>query len=338
MSKEPVSHHYLPQFYLKSFAFEFTKKKKLYRVYSYDKEFHRVVIPKTTKEICCERHRNTLDMLGEKDFFIEKSFSELESIMSEFFKVTTSYCNKLEEIKKRKLKIRDKDKLKETRYLCNLDKLMDEPYYFRLFNYFISVFYWRLTIHDGYFELNTTESYLSESISSFLQKSNQSEIIDFNLVPEFLNEIKDDIYLPFAFGEEKNLMKVYKSLIFPLSGVYINKKKYHKLCQVYLPEQIIVSSDAPFITSGRGVSLEQEFIFTWSPNLAYINFNYQAQLKITNVVDWAFKLSVLNYLQAKRFVFCNDKPTLENVINYANLRYGNQGLSDLKKELWALME
>ncbi|MCS0123807.1 DUF4238 domain-containing protein, partial [Vibrio alginolyticus] len=66
MSKEPVSHHYLPQFYLKSFAFEFSKKKKLYRVYSYDKEFQRVVIPKTTKEICCEKHRNTLDMLGEK--------------------------------------------------------------------------------------------------------------------------------------------------------------------------------------------------------------------------------------------------------------------------------
>ncbi|MCS0181782.1 DUF4238 domain-containing protein [Vibrio alginolyticus] len=338
MSKEPVSHHYLPQFYLKSFAFEFSKKKKLYRVYSYDKEFQRVVIPKTTKEICCEKHRNTLDMLGEKDFFIEKSFSELESIMSEFFKVTTGYCKELEKINKRKLEVWDSDKFRETRYLRSLNKLMDEPYYFRLFNYFITVFYWRLTIHDEYFELNTTENYLPESINSLLQKSNQIEIIDFNSFPELLNEIKYDLYLPFAFGEQKNVMKVYKNLIFPMSGVYINQKEHFKLCQVYLPEQRIVSSDAPFITNDRGVSLEQEFIFTWSPNLAYINVNNQAKLKITNVIDWAFKLSVLNYLQAKRFVFSNDKLTLENVINYANMRYGNQGVSDLKKELLALVQ
>ncbi|WP_114733376.1 DUF4238 domain-containing protein [Vibrio cholerae] len=337
MSKEPVSHHYLPQFYLKSFAFEFSKKKKLYRVYSYDKEHQHVVIPKATKEICCEKHRNTLDMLGGKDFFIEKSFSELESIMSQFFKVTTDYCKKLEEMKKRKLKVWDKEKFKDTRYLHNLAKLMDEPYYFRLFNYFITVFYWRLTIHDEYFKLNTTESYLSKSINSLLLKSNQIEIIDFNSFSRLLNEIKYEIYLPFAFGEEENLMKVYKNLILPMSAVYVNRKENYNLCQVYLPEEIIVGSDSPFITNGRGVSLEQEFIFTWSPNLTYVNLNHQTKLKIANVIDWAFKLSMLNYLQAKRFVFCNDKLTLQNVINYANMRYGNQGVSDLNKELWALV-
>ena len=74
MSKEPVSHHYLPQFYLKSFAFEFSKKKKLYRVYSYDKEFQRVVISKQLRRYVAKSTEILWICLVKKTFLLKSLF------------------------------------------------------------------------------------------------------------------------------------------------------------------------------------------------------------------------------------------------------------------------
>jgi hypothetical protein len=329
MSKEPISHHYLPQFYLKAFNFEYSKKKKIYRVFSYDKEFQRVVTPKSTKEICCEKHRNTLQVDNVKDFFIEKSLSELETQIANLFRMIGH--------SQKDLLAWDAIKFTRKKSLISLEPIMEIPYASRLFNYFISVFYWRLTIHDEYFELNTTKTFLSKSIGKLLDKSNNFVQDELNIVPDFLCDIKSEISLPFILGEEDSFMKVYKNLIYPLYGIYIDKSAKYKLYRLYVPDQSIVSSDVPFITMNQQIGLDQTFIFTWSPNLVYINVSTQNNIKINDINKWLFKLSVLNYLQAKRYVFCNERTTLENVIYYSNMRSGSQCIEQVKSELWALI-
>ena len=335
MSKDPVSHHYLPQFYLKFFSFDYIKRKKIYRLYSYDKEYQPVVTPKTTKEICCEKHRNTLDTFGERDFFIEKTFSELEGIMAEFFRVTTNFCNEKQRLNNPAW-LRDIH-IKKSK-LTPLDELKEEPYYCRVLNYFIHVFYWRLTKNDLYFELNTTKKIVSKSIDEIIERSQTLDFEDLSIIPSFLNEVKAEIELPFLFGEEENFIKIYKNLIYPIQGVFFKNQNNFKLYQANIVNQFIVGSDMPFVTDQQGIGLDKPFLFTWSPNIVYINTCIQSRLKISNVREWVFKLSVLNYLQAKRFVFSKDSSTLKNVIHYTNMRYNPHDVEIVKQELYSLMK
>jgi hypothetical protein len=334
MTQQPISHHYLPQFYLKEFNFEFNQKRKIYRLYTYDKLFQQTVTPKTTKEICCEKHRNTVEIDGQKDFFIEKLYSDLERIMADFFRETNAIikCNATKKIKYFLFK-----KEKPKSYIMSLTKVMEIPFFYKLFNYFVSVFYWRLTIHDEHFKLNSNESYISRSIKNLVRKT---EHIDSELSPvgDVIREAQNNIPLMSMLGDDDNSMKIYKNLIFPLRGVLTDKNSQFNLYQIHTPSLNIVGSDAPFICRNRSVGLDEQFIFTWSPNLVFLNTRKCEKITILNIKAWIFKLSIINYLQAKRYVFCNDKETLENVIKYSNMRYGNQHADEIKNELWALLK
>lgn len=334
MTQQPISHHYLPQFYLKEFKFEFNPKKKIYRLYTYDKLFQQTVTPKTTKEICCEKHRNTVEIDNQKDFFIEKLYSDLEKIMADFFReINTTLKGDVT----RKIKYFSFRKEKPKPYIRSLAKIMDIPFFYKLFSYFISVFYWRLTIHDEHFKLNSNESYISRSIKSLVRKS---EHIDNELSPvgDVIREVQNNIPLMFILSDDDNIMKIYKNLIFPLKGVLASKNNQFNLYQIHTPNFNIVGSDVPFISCNRSIGLDKQFVFTWSPKLVFLNTQKREQLFIRDIKSWAFKLSVINYLQAKRYVFCNDKETLENVIKYSNMRYGNQSINEIKNELWVLLK
>lgn len=337
MSKEPISHHYLPQFYLKGFGCKDISKKNISRLYTYDKVHFAKIVPKTTKEICCEKHRNTICIDNVNDYFIEKRFSELERIMSEFFKVTKQYCNQLEEEKKAKLMCWNRRKYFVFSHINSLSELMNESYYDRLFSYFISVFYWRLTIHDDYFELNSTPSFLSSSIEDILNISQTDSALKLDVFQNFLNEIKEDIDIPFMFDVQRELMKLYKNLIHPMFGLYASRDKNYKVYMYNLSAYTLVGSDSPFIIdSGSGSpDLSKRFIFTWSSKVAFINVE-TTKKTIRNLNDQAFKISILNYLQAERYVFCSDKKFLENVIMYSNMRYGKSNIEEIKNDLWAL--
>ncbi|EJC6921570.1 DUF4238 domain-containing protein [Vibrio parahaemolyticus] len=337
MSKEPISHHYLPQFYLKGFGCKDISKKSISRLYTYDKVHFSKVVPKTTKEICCEKHRNTICIDNVNDYFIEKSFSELEGIMSEFFKVTKQYCSQLEEEKKAKRNCWDRRKYFVLSHNKSLSGLMNESYYDRLFNYFISVFYWRLTIHDDYFELNTTPRFLSSSIENIFNLSQTDSILKLDFFPNFLSEMKDDIDIPFMFDEQRELMKLYKNLIHPMSSLYSIRNRKYKLYMYNLAAYTLVGSDSPFIVDSGSPALSRRFIFTWSSKVAFINVK-TTKKTMKNLNDWVFKISILNYLQAKRYVFCSDKKFLENVIMYSNMRYGKSNIEEIKNDLWALVD
>ncbi|OEE76696.1 DUF4238 domain-containing protein [Vibrio genomosp. F6] len=335
MESGPKDHHYLPQFYLKSFSFRSKKKSRLHKLYSYDKIYERRVTPKLTREICYEKHRNTLQIDGTKDLFIEKSFSELETIMAEFFRVTQEFSLEYDNEKKKKLKVWDREKFFRYPTVVPLKDLLSETYYYRLMNYFLSVFYWRLTVHDEYFEVNTTKSFLSESIKNLSSASKLDR--DFGL-----NELEINLeeYMEFSFvlNEEHNFMKIFKSLIYPMDSIFKlngNAKDFYKL---YIPTISLVSSDFPFVTKSNGVALDREFIFTWSPDSVFLNIDKLKASKRINLHEFGFKISVLNYLQAKRYVFCKDEKMLKNVIWFANMRYGVNGVSALKSELFGCVE
>lgn len=336
MSKEPISHHYLPQFYLKGFKNVEVSKKNVSRLYSFDKEYVLKVIPKTTKEICCENHRNTIYIDDVNDFFIEKSFSELENIMSEFFKATADFCNLIEKEKRNKLYYWNRNKYFTPSWSNSLSKIMEEPYYSRLFSYFISVFYWRLTVHDNYFSLNTNQKFLSSSIGSLLSKASKNPFHELDSLPDFLHEVKNNVEIPFFLGEEKNVMKVYRNLIFPMAEIYTKYNNNFSIYRYRLVGDVFVGSDSPFITINGSPSLSNDFIFTWSSNVVFINI-CSTKINMPNSREWAFKVSVLNYLQAKRYAFCSDKKMLENVIRYSNMRYTKSSIDEINSELWRLI-
>lgn len=336
LSNEPKEHHYLPQFYLRSFHFSFKKKNKLYKLYSYDKMYEPKVTAKTTKEICFEKHRNTIEMDGHRDFFIEKSFSELEGVMSNGFRLIQDYSAEYLKLHRKNVYVFDRYKYLNTSRIIPLDSLLDEPYFYRLINYFFYVFYWRLTQHDDYFTLSTTESFLSRSIGKLFHRSQNDQ--DFGMLETFLPELHEHMKTSFLIGEQNNFMKLYKSLIYPLSGIFQKRAKSHSFYKFHIGSDNLVSSDAPFVTNELGANLSNFFIFTWSPNTVFVNIPKSNKKTIVELIDWSFKLSMLNYLQAKRYVFGKDKQTLENVIYYANMRYGLNGVNELKAELFALLK
>lgn len=325
MSNEPIDHHYLPQFYLKNFAF--TIKKKNYRLYVYDKIHEKKIVPKTTKEICYEKHRNTLDIYGEKDYFIEKSFSELEGVMAEFLRLTLEYEKIIHDESIKSKSILDKNKFLPYSYKINLKKLLDIRYYARIFNYIISVFYWRLTIHDDYFIKNNRRNLLSESISNLL-KGNKNDLADIDYISYLLAEMRKE-FVPFeCLINNDATIKLYKSFIHPVKNLFKNTQKKN----LFLLRTInyIISSDVPFYLFDDRLSLDDRFIFIWSPNIIFIN---NIKIGTINTQDLCFKLSLLSYLSAKKYVFSNDKKLLHNVICYANMKYSNNDTNQLQQEI-----
>lgn len=330
MSNEPINHHYLPQFYLKGFS---ELKRSSYRVYSYDKEHERKVIKKSIKNICCEKHRYTVSQDGVNDYFIEKSYSELEGIMSEVFRAKKDFVKlKLIE-KKRAYKLWDRRKFIKCPEVISLDDILKIPFYGRIFNYFLSVLYWRSTVHDEYFLTKANKSFISSSIkkvfSGFSSDKEFSSSFGFNNTEELdclVESVDSNI-------SKDSIAKIHNSLIYPLHGLFKNRAKTHELSLVYIADLNVVSSDFPFFTNGSCVNLENDFLFAMSSKLIFVNVDRKKRINIEDFSDWTFKLSMLYYLQSKRYVFSNDKELLENVIKFANVRYGSTGINELKKEL-----
>lgn len=75
MSNNPKKHHCLPQFYLRGFANDngvftiYDKELKIFRKSKPEHEFY-------------EKHRNTVDIRGEKSLIVESMYSHLESILA----------------------------------------------------------------------------------------------------------------------------------------------------------------------------------------------------------------------------------------------------------------
>ncbi|EGR0694058.1 DUF4238 domain-containing protein, partial [Vibrio parahaemolyticus] len=103
----PINHHYVSKFYLDQFSF--IKKKRECKLFCFDKEHEKKVVPKSTKKICSEKHRNTIEILGEKEFFVETSLGELEGILSDIVHTLTDFYE-------------EKRKLHVSRYWLYLNK------------------------------------------------------------------------------------------------------------------------------------------------------------------------------------------------------------------------
>lgn len=75
MSNNSKKHHYLPQFYLRGFTNEdgtftiYDKQLKIFRKSRPENEFY-------------EKHKNTIDIKGEKSLFVEHMYSHLESTLA----------------------------------------------------------------------------------------------------------------------------------------------------------------------------------------------------------------------------------------------------------------
>ncbi|MFG7485530.1 DUF4238 domain-containing protein, partial [Klebsiella pneumoniae] len=321
----PIDHHYLPQFYLKNFAFTF--KKKNYRLYVYDKIHENKISPKTTKEICYEKNRNTLDLHGEKDYFIEKSLGELEGVMAEFVRLTLDYEKLIKNRTISNKSVLDRSKYLPFSYKIKLRELLDIPYYARIFNYIISVFYWRLTINDSYFIQKMGKTTLSESINNILSE-NKSIPADISDVHHLLSEMREEIISFESLIDHNSIIKIYKSLIHPAKNIFRNPNNKNLI--LLRTTFSVISSDFPFCIFDNEPSLDDRFIFIWSPNVIFIN---NINLDKIDIREFCFKLSLLNYLSAKRYVFSNDKELLNNVICYANMKYNDGDTKKVKDEI-----
>ncbi|EPW6433293.1 DUF4238 domain-containing protein [Vibrio parahaemolyticus] len=186
----PINHHYVSKFYLDQFSF--IKKKRECKLFCFDKEHEKKVVPKSTKKICSEKHRNTIEILGEKEFFVETSLGELEGILSDIVHTLTGFYEE-----KRKLHVsRYWLYLNKQHYFIKFIGIQYKPYRkFCIWEEYRVIEYVYSLDNDRYKELPIPYQYRFEFLDLYIKNS----------VP--IQEIKNDVNF-------NKIMSLYISLFY----------------------------------------------------------------------------------------------------------------------------
>lgn len=366
----PINHHYVSKFYLDQFAF--TKKKRECKLFCFDKEHEKKVVPKSTKKICSEKHRNTIEIFGEKDFFVETSLGELEGILSDIVHTLTGFYE-------------EKRKLHASRYWLYLNKqhyfikfigIPYKPYRnFRIWKVYRVIEYVYSLDNDRYRELPVPYQDRFDFFDLHIKNS----------VP--IHEIKNDINF-------NKIMSFYISLFYwrlpendNMTFFTPKNKIASALMSLGLNDQASEVIDlGDNIMSIAEATIKKEDLNTAFRNLIYPFVNAEMQ-KITSNLDayivkvpneivssdspfilfgdskdlrdgfifvWSEKyvlifakdtpkindgiyfcklISQYMFLNAKRYAYSNNKKHLENMVEMENI-----DLDSLKKEIIALVQ
>ncbi|PSW18671.1 hypothetical protein C9I94_24400 [Photobacterium swingsii] len=366
---DPINHHYLPKFYINKFGFQ--KKKRKYKVYSFDKLFNKNIIPMDTGNICCEKHRNTLELDGEKSYWVEYSLSELEGIFSKLILAVENFflVKRFESIRLLRACCYDKIALNEhlfffmekklpksyfTRVMeyrpfiyiyeprstfdvkfmlssTDVSALKEIPEAIKLISFFISTSFWRLEKNDLNFDLK----FKLNEVTQCFEKEVSGFDNEFNsLLESNVKPLVSDISSVIDCGQNKNLKIIYRNLIYPIFSSYLSDVSGDlSFYVVKSPKNNMLSSDYPFIfDNSLGLNMKAPFVFVWSSK--YILLASRQKPIIDDVEDFCFKVSVVSHLQSSRYSFCNSKEQMCSVIDAAQ-NYNDVELMDLKNEILA---
>nr|WP_320023216.1 DUF4238 domain-containing protein [uncultured Draconibacterium sp.] len=261
-------HHYIPEFYIKGFLNPNNK------VYVFDK-FERSFKPNdfSPKQIFYEWHRNTLEINGVKDDFIEKLYGYWDNKLSKTYE----------------------------RIINQEGKLNSDPIdYFNLIT-FISLIHWRIPFHDEMVVEQINKSSNQELYFKIINKNTNQEAS-----PEFYEEVKKRA----GFIEMMRLAKpVIEYLTLDIENSLPNWKIYYSGSATEL--HILGDNPIVFKTEPEKNILETELIFPLSKGKFMCHTNGKRLEQIQP--EARVSIDVMLFLQAERYVIGPNKEYLKTI-------------------------
>lgn len=293
-----LKHHYIPQFYLKGFC----RSDGTFDVY--DKQYGKFrKPPQSPATAFFEKEKNTIKYRGQPTDHIEKLYSELE----------TSFCQLFDLIKKG----------------ISADSLLNSEGVY-LLKLYMAIQFWRLPRLD-------------EFADQYLRTRTLKEIEHFCTVTRPPASSQNTFEL---IQSDAGFRHYFRSFILPLCTFDLSRHIPDAMKWVILDTENPIEwsnhlcCDAPFIFFESPENLMKfsgPFIFPLTNSKLLVS---KPQSNTTSSFEpiMSTKISILMYLQARRYVATSNKGYLERVIEFSKLYAGVTGITQLQNELLVYVE
>jgi hypothetical protein len=293
-----LNHHYIPQLYLKGFC----RKDGTFDVYDkQDGKFKNKT--QTPKTVFFEKGKNTIKLRGQPNDQIEKLYAGLEGDFAQLFNLIRGGIH--------------------PEQLFNPDGI-------HLLKQYIAIQFWRLPLLDEYADQYLTTRTLTE-IEHFctvtnppIPSQNTFELIQSDA--GFRRYFRS-FFLPFCtFDLNRSIPTSMKWVI--LDAERPNEWSNHLCC------------DAPFIFFSSPENLMQfsgPFIFPLSNSRLLVS-KPRANATLSFDPAMSTRISILMYLQSKRYVATSNKSYLEKIIKLADSYAGTTEIMRLQSEVLGYIE
>lgn len=368
----PINHHYVSKFYLDQFAF--SKKKRDCKLFCFDKEHERKVVLKSTKKICSEKHRNTIEVFGEKEFFVETSLGELEGILADTIKFFSDFygekrkmyitkywltlhnqhyfVNYLKYKRHSKFCIWNEYRRMEFVYCLDSDryKSLPIPYQSRF------EFYDTYRINSVCIQEIKNDIYFNKIMSLYIslfywrlpENDNKNFVLSKNQITTALSKLglnkqasevtmfgDDVMFIAQNTIRTEDLNTTYRNLLYPFVSAEMNNIISSLNAYIVKVPEEIVSSDYPFILLGNESDLADGFIFIWSESYVLI---FSSDIpKIQDDKYFCELISLHMYFNAKRYAYSKSKEYLEYIVK-TNDSMSDTECNGIKHEITALLQ
>lgn len=269
----------------------------------YDKEYGKFKkTPQSPATVFFEKGKNTIKFRGQHTDYIEKLYSGLESVFSQLFNlIREGICS-------------------ET--LLNSDGV-------RLLKQYMAIQFWRLPRLDEYADqyLKTLSLAEIEHICTVTNPPLPSQMI-FKLI-----------------HSDAGFRHYFRCFILPLCTFDLNRAIPDAMRWVILDVEKpnewsnLLCCDAPFIFDNPENLLQftGSFIFPLSSSKLLVS---KPQINTTSSFDpiMSTKISILFYLQARRYVAASNREYLEKIIEFSKLYAGRPGTIRLQSEVLAFVQ